>query len=205
MGLEQRKPGLASAFHAFLVRNLSNPTAADAVFQAYNLSTSTSDDVAMKILTEFGTDIAYYAPALVYARSWLGKSYYYHFNEPNPWDGPFRGMSTHMLDAAFLFQNYNERLSPEVCEVAVSMASDFIMFANGVAPWKEFSKGIVRTFQSGRSEKDANRLGSDRRDTLFKLELAVKIDLDELSLAWGKFLSGLQQDHPETVVERSVD
>lgn len=103
MGLSQRKAGIANALTASLHANLST-LAAQSLLRAYNITASTEDDDALKRAMELATDIAYVAPALAYARSFPGKSYYYQFNEPNPWDGLFKGQSTHMLDAAFLFQ-----------------------------------------------------------------------------------------------------
>ncbi|KAF2466728.1 carboxylesteras-like protein [Lindgomyces ingoldianus] len=196
MGLESRKAGIAAAFCSSLTKNLSSPAAAGAVLQAYKISPSTSDDEAMKALLSFTTDIAYYAPALAYARFWPGRTFYYQFNEPNPWDGPAKGLANHMLDAAFLFQNYNNKLSPEACEVAVELAKDFICFANGLPPWEEFNdaKGNVRIYGPSKTwitgMGDYNGWYNGRKDTLFKLQEEGNVDLDELSLAWDKFLAG---------------
>ncbi|KAF2176408.1 alpha/beta-hydrolase [Zopfia rhizophila CBS 207.26] len=196
MGLEARRAGIASAFCTSLANNLSNPAAVGTVLQAYNITPATSDDTAMQAILAFATDIAYYCPAIAYAQFWPGKTYYYQFNEPNPWDGPFKGSSTHMLDAAFLFQNYNEKLSVEAREVAVSLARDFIKFANGIAPWGYYDgdTGSVKTFGPGGTSVsgfvERNGWGNSRRDTLFRLKEEGKADLDELSLAWDKFLGG---------------
>jgi hypothetical protein len=139
MGLAERKAGIASALITSLYANLPAP-AAEAVLQAYGVCSTTEDDEAMKLVLDLATDIAYVAPAVAYAR-YFTKSYYYHFNEPNPWDGPLKGCSTHILDAAFLFQNFNEHMSPKVQEVAKGLATDFVKFANGKSPWVEYSRG----------------------------------------------------------------
>jgi carboxylesterase type B len=196
MGLNERKTGIAAAFCTSLTKNLTNPTASEAVLQAYGINPSTPDDEAFKAIIEYATDIVYYAPALAFAQSWPGKAYYYHFNEPNPFDGQFRGQATHMLDAAYLFQNYNEKLSPESREVAISLATDFIKFANGSAPWKEYSKekGAAKSFDSncptGLGLVESNGWNNGRRETLFKLKETGQVDIDELSVSWDKFLAG---------------
>jgi hypothetical protein len=142
---------------------------------------------------ELATDIAYVAPALAYARSFPGKSYYYQFNEPNPWDGVFKGQSSHMLDAAFLFQQFNEHLSLEAQGVATGLACDFVKFVNGVEPWEEFDEkpGMVRTYESdsiGVVENDGRESG--RRYVLRRLSEQQKVDLDELIKAWHMFIAG---------------
>jgi hypothetical protein len=195
VGLAQRKVGIAAALTTSLRVNLP-VSAAEAVLSAYGISSTTEDDEAMKRIIDLVTDIAYVAPALAYARSFPGKAYYYHFNELNPWDGMFKGCSTHMLDAAFLFQNCNEHMPAGAQEVAKGLATDFVKFAHGMQPWKQLKKGAgnVRTY--GPSEKNSvgmagnNGWGNGRRDVLWKLSEDGKVDLDQLSVAWDMFIGG---------------
>jgi carboxylesterase type B len=150
----------------------------------------------MTAIISLATDIAYYAPAVSFARSFQGKTSYYHFNEPNPWNGIFKGQSTHLLDAAFLFQNFNEHLPVQAQDVAKSLASDFIRFANGVTPWPEFTakNGEVRAYGPSTIRAaeniDRNGWGNGRRETLFKLAEEGVVDLDQLSVAWNLFVAG---------------
>jgi hypothetical protein len=195
MGLAQQNSGIASALTTSLHVNLP-AAAANAVLEAYNIRCTTCDDEAMKHITDLATDVAYVAPALAYARSFPGKAYYYQFNEPNPWDGQFEGCSTHMLDAAFLFQNFNEYLSIEAQKVARALAQDFVKFANGLKPWDEFDRGIERVQTYGPSSTNVvgivenNGWGKGRRNMLWKLSDEGTIDLDQLSIAWDMFLAG---------------
>jgi hypothetical protein len=194
MGLAERKFGIASTLESSLHANLPTP-AAEAVLQAYGLDTAVDDDEAMKLVVDLATDIAYVAPALAYARS-SSRTYGYQFNEPNPWTGPLKGYSTHMLDAALLFQNFNEHMSPETQEVAKGFAIDFLKFANGVAPWVEHRKGKDEVRVYGPSDKfvigieENNGWGNGRRDVLWKLSEEGKIDLDQMSMAWSMFVAG---------------
>jgi carboxylesterase type B len=195
MGITARKSGIAAAFTSSLTKNLSDPTAASAVLQAYNIAPTTPDDDAVQGILAFANDIAYYLPARSYAKSWPGKTYYYHFDEPNPWDGAFKGCSTHLLDAVFLFQAYNEKLSDEAKEVAIAMARRFIRFANGDAPWKEFHKdigGVQRFGPSGVSTETfvEGYGGTERRDVLLRLNEEGVVDLDQVSAAWDLFVAG---------------
>lgn len=195
MGLAERKAGIASALKSSLTANLGTASAS-AVLGAYGITENTQDDAAMQAIIELATDIAYYAPALAFARSFSGKTYYYQFNEPNHWEGAFKGCSTHMLDAAFLFQNFNEKMDERQREVALALAKAFVAFANGARPWDEFAcaKGNARTFGPSKetitSLVERNGWGNGRRETLFRLEEAGSVDLDALSVAWDLFIAG---------------
>lgn len=195
-GISARKSGIAAALGTSLTKTLSSPNAAEAILKAYEITPTTPDDIAMQSILEFANDIAYYAPALAFAKSWPGKVYYYHFDEPNPWDGAFKGCSTHLLDAAFLFQGFNGMLSSEGREVSISLAKTFINFANGDAPWKAFDKekGGLQRFGPSQSSVSTfvenNGWREGRRDTIFRLEEEGVVDLDELSVAWDAFMAG---------------
>lgn len=196
MGLAQRKAGIAKALEASLHTHLP-ASAADAVLQAYGIDGAGDDDEAMKLTMELATDIAYVAPALAYARSFPGKAFCYQFNEPNPWEGMLKGMSTHMLDAAFLFQNFNEHMSAEVQQVAKGLAVDFVRFAHGKSPWAEFDNtaGRVRAYgpsdtKSAADVVDNNGWKNGRRNILWRLSQEGKIELDQLSAAWDLFIAG---------------
>jgi hypothetical protein len=194
MGLAQRKFGIASALETSLHANLPAPVA-KAVLQAYGINAAVNDDKAMKIITDLATDIAYVAPAVAYARS-SSRAYYYQFNEPNPWTGPLKGYSTHMLDAAFLFQNFNKHMLAETQEVAKGLAIDILKFANGATPWVEYEKGKEEVRVYGPRDKfvigieERTGWGNGRRDMLWKLSEEGKIDLDQLSVAWNTFVAG---------------
>lgn len=196
MGLNARKEGLAAVFASSLEKHLSSSAAAKAILNAYKIEISTADEDAVKAVLDFATDIGYHIPAYTYACSWPGKAYRYHFNEPNPWDGPFNGYATHSLDCFYLFQNYHEKLSPEAREVAIALAKDFISFANGKATWPEYQRetGVVRNYGPSGTSKyglgQGSGFGTIRRNSLITLSEEGVIDLDELSIAWEKFLVG---------------
>ncbi|KAH7094972.1 carboxylesteras-like protein [Paraphoma chrysanthemicola] len=194
MGLMQRKAGIASALSSSLRKHLSADAAA-AILDAYDITPTTGDDDAIKRIIDFATDIAYVAPALAYARSFPGKAYLYNFDEVNPWDGPLKGLSSHLLDAASLFQNFDEYLSNEAVKVAKTLALDFVRFVNGMEPWEKFSSESSTCRVYGPSEKtvagivDDNGWEQGRRDTLWRLSESGIVDMDAVSVAWDMFLA----------------
>ncbi|KAJ4348577.1 uncharacterized protein N0V89_009955 [Didymosphaeria variabile] len=193
MGLGSRTQNLAADLYTSLSASLGAASAI-AVLEAYGIRLSTSDDAALQATIDLATDIVYAAPALSLAQAWPGKTYAYHFNEGNPWEGQFKGMATHMLDAAFLFHNYNERMDKGVKDIARAFARAVVAFANGMVPWREFDEdhGSVKIFGGGEVDRmvGSNGWANGRRDTLFRLAEEGKVDLDGLSVAWDKFLAG---------------
>ncbi|KAL5371542.1 hypothetical protein DPSP01_014193 [Paraphaeosphaeria sporulosa] len=193
MGLASQKQNLGSKLYPYFSSSLGADSAT-AVLEAYGITSSISDDVALQRAIDLATDILYTAPTRDYACAWPGKKYVYHFNEGNPWEGQFKGMATHMLDAAFLFQNYDEKMGVPGRDVARALAKGFIAFANGNMPWHQFN-GVtpnVKVFGGGEVERTVGRTGwdDDRRNTLFRLAEEGKVNLDRLSAAWDDFLAG---------------
>ncbi|KAF2467467.1 carboxylesteras-like protein [Lindgomyces ingoldianus] len=146
MGLDARNPGIASKFVESVNKTLSShPEAASTLLSSYKISESTNDDEAVLSILKFATDISFYAPALAFAKGWPqtkeNKFFLYHFNEGNPWEGRFKGEAGHILDVAFLFQNFNEFMNEEQKAVARAYAEDFVEFVNGSDPWPPVEGG----------------------------------------------------------------
>jgi hypothetical protein len=91
----------------------------------------------------------------------------------------FKGRSTHMLDAAFLFQNFDENLSDEAKITARGLGADFVAFAYGRAG-SGWERGETKVYGPE----------TDGQHRLEILSREGKVDLDALSAAWDLFLSG---------------
>ncbi|KAK5206760.1 hypothetical protein LTR41_007753 [Exophiala xenobiotica] len=131
-----RKAGIANTFRRSLENSLKDfPEERVKVLDFYGIANSGSDDVDMLNILRFGTDIGFYAPTFTMAKAMSGRALLYHFNEPNPWDGPFKGESSHILDVAFLLQNFVEHLGAEQQKPSKKFGSDFIDFVNGEKPF----------------------------------------------------------------------
>lgn len=178
MGLSSFLPGIATAIHASFSRNLS-VSVAQAVLSAYGIAPLTPDDEAMASIINLATDIAYRLPAQYYGRAFKGKVFTYSFTEPNPWDGMFKGKSTHMLDAAFLFQNFDENLPDEAKITARRLGEDFVAFAHG-RPSSAWVEGDTKVY--------GPEMGGENRLEILSRE--GQVNLDGLSKAWDSFVSG---------------
>jgi len=138
-------------------------------------------------------DICFYAPTLSYARYLSAKKdvYMYRFNELNPWEGEWKGESSHVLDIAFLFMNYNDYLEPGQKKQAENFAEFFLRFVNGQAPWQQWKEGqeVAMVMEGGKAElkKDVPS-ETGRREEFIKL--GKEVGFDKLLSVWGQFASG---------------
>lgn len=144
-GLFQRKKGIAAAFRASLTKTLeAYPSAIQAIFEHYHLDENSTadhtDDEALYNILVFINDVAFSLPAVDLAANYPQKSYVVAFNEKNPWEGPFKGEASHILDVAFLFQNFNDQLSPQQQKAARQFGEDVISFVSGDEIWPAFNK-----------------------------------------------------------------
>lgn len=145
-GLIDRKANIATAFRASATDTLQgHPDTLKLLLEHYLLDELSagmlSDDEAFLCLLKFISDVAFFLPAVEMASNFPKKAFVFGFNEPNPWDGLFKGHASHILDVAFLFQNYNQFLDETQRATAVAFATDIITFVNGQEPWKPFNGG----------------------------------------------------------------
>ncbi|KAI1609116.1 putative carboxylesterase [Exophiala viscosa] len=153
-----------------------------------------NDPKNLQSILEFAHDIGFYAPAVEIAKAWPQKAYLYHFNEVNPWDGRWKGFSSHIFDVALLFQNYQDMLSKEQQEVALKFCDDVLDYVSGKEPFPSFKSGeggarvygpgsLGARFIPGTKSEDVGR-----RSVL--LRLSDKVGLDTLSHVWDMFMIG---------------
>ncbi|PGH05139.1 hypothetical protein AJ79_06887 [Helicocarpus griseus UAMH5409] len=183
-----------------------NEATAKSLLQDYAIPTaskkhSTLTDDCLYPILKFCTDLLFLAPLDAIAANWPGRSSVYLFNQPNPWVGPNKGKPSHVLDIAFLFQNYTEHMTVQQREVGVAFAKDLIGFCHGNG-----LGNVTGLYRSGNETKKVRVYGdsskgitvndgidmfseeSGVKDTIVKYESAV--GLDKIMQAWGKFLSG---------------
>ncbi len=193
--LMHRKKGIASAFCSTIKMSLeSHPGLADRLLSAYGLTPELNDvDGLFKVL-QVANDMNFYVPSIIVSQnlSRQMKMYTYRFNEPNPWDGPWKGHATHVLDIAFLYQNFNEYLDEKQKSVAEQFGKDVIAFVNGQDPWDASSdmNAVAKVLgPEGKMEvvqDEPDRVG--RRSVL--LELDEDVGFDVLNDAFNEFMRG---------------
>lgn len=126
-----------------------DPSIASSIVKAYGIDVEATENTLQTIepVLNFANDVLFALPAQSFSKAWASSSvagteaFLCHFNCPNPWDGPWKAYSTHILDIAFVLNNYNGLLSSGQAECAQRYARDIISFVNGDSPWKAFSPG----------------------------------------------------------------
>ncbi|KAL4755536.1 hypothetical protein BDW72DRAFT_189286 [Aspergillus terricola var. indicus] len=92
---------------------------------------SRRDDDAYPAVLNYINDVLFFTPVLTFAQGWKGNAYVYYFNEGNPWEGQWKGRTNHILDLAYLFQNFREFLSPKQQAVGLRSLRTFSDSATG--------------------------------------------------------------------------
>lgn len=171
---------VGTKFRAVLDRSLADhPDTKAAILKAYD----TPEDGGKLGFLRFAHDAVQLASTRLIAQRWPGRAYVFHFNEPNPWEGRFKGVAGHLLDAAFLFQNYEEYLDEEQASTGRELGRHLVEFVNGGEPFAGFASGSgkVQVYGPGGGSRsrqvDAGDLAAaGRRDHIFGLAEAVGLD-----------------------------
>lgn len=201
MGIDGRNPGIASKFIESITTTLAeHPEAAKYLLSSYDITPSTPDDEAILTILRFATEISFYAPARAFAQGWPQtkehKFFLYHFNEGIPWEGRFKGEAGHILDVAYLFQNYNEHLSDDQKAVSRAYAEDFIEFVNGNDPWPPVEGGKMGARVYGPSSEGvtAKYVASGNPEEVGRREHVLKLGemagFDNILQAFQNFFQG---------------
>jgi carboxylesterase type B len=148
----------------------------------------------------FASEIGFYAPAHAFAKGWPktkdNKIFLYHFNEGIPWDGRYKGHAGHILDVAYLFQNFNEHMNGEQKAVATAYAEDFIEFVNGNDPWPpvEGEKMGARVYGPSNEGVTAKYVADGKPEEVGRhdrmLKLGEQVGFDTIFGVFQNFLQG---------------
>lgn len=189
MGLFAARKCIAVDFTNHLHATLSQHNeAAQKLLKSYEISPDVDNETALLNVLQFGSDIGHEAAARALAKRIPGDVFLMQFSEPNPWDGPFKGHSTHILDVAFLLQNFNHHLDETQRAAAVQFAEDVITFTYGEKPWKSISSAQgTSILENGRRQYyEGEQAASKRYREL--IHIAETTGLDLLLNAWTAFL-----------------
>lgn len=197
----QMKENCATKFVAAVNKVLgTNSDTTKYILKNYNISEDTPDEEAIFPLIDFMGDIIFHAPVLAFASGWRGNAYVYHFNEGNPWDGQWKGRANHILDVAYLFQNFREYLGPEENGTSVAFAEDFFRFCHGVVEWPAVTPGEINAGFSARIYGPSHEgtiagitnvpFGQDSRRRGVLFDAALNVSLDQVADVFLTFQSG---------------
>ncbi|CAM1509548.1 Fc.00g032870.m01.CDS01 [Cosmosporella sp. VM-42] len=152
MGFHSRIKGRADILPQTLAQCLSivfdpiDTNIAPAIVSAYELDihAKSNSTQTTKPCLDFAADVSFALPARYLTRSWASSfvsnsnAYLYHFNCPNPWDGPWKGHATHAIDLIFALQNYRGHLSAGQQKCSERFAKNLIAFVSGADPWPAY-------------------------------------------------------------------
>ncbi|KAK3655686.1 hypothetical protein LTR56_003335 [Elasticomyces elasticus] len=190
--LVHRKKGIGKAFCDAIHKSLSSQHA-EKLLSGYGISADTDDDMAFERVLQTFNDIGFYAPTIAYAEGFGIKTYMYRFNENNPWQGPWQGRATHILDVALLFQNFNDYLDDTQLRTADAFACSVFKFVHGKEPWEAWGGGagkvawVLGPDGMSRTVEDVPAK-TGRRPTLLDLAKELGGGLDQLAEVLNGFL-----------------
>lgn len=197
INLNAREKGIREAFQGSIKSNPNLQTTATSqrILDFYGIREDSSDQDALFSITSFITDVMFYAPSVKMVQAWEA-SYLCHFNEGNPWEGLYHGRANHMLDIAYLWQNYNHTLTPAQEGVARVFAEHVVGFTAGREAVPKFKLGHQVTVYGPSCQGISSRVShmddgeaTSRRTTFFKLAEEAG-GLDVLLEAASRFLMG---------------
>lgn len=186
------RSNIAASFRDSLIRSLGASTYTK-ISKIYNLDSSTDDASAQPQIQRFGNDVASYAPTIAYATHFHTagvKTFVYRFNATNPWDGPLKGTSNHILDIAFLFQNYNEFLEGTHRDVAEGFGERMLAFVAGKEPWAPWKEGGEALLVGDSHVAVGRDVEPDNGRRQGIADLAAEVGWQKLEDTWGAFVSG---------------
>ncbi|PNP80131.1 hypothetical protein FNYG_06499 [Fusarium nygamai] len=167
------------------------PRFLEQLFRAYDMRNPNHERATAAIM-DFMGDLFFFAPSVVTADGFPGKTYVYRFNVPNPWNGPCKSTANHTFDAACFLLNYRANLPKEQLGSSVIMATDFINFIRGKEPYPEYTpgKGGIRVYGPPADIHSFERSldGDSTGRRIHVLELGQKIGLDRFSGLWHSFI-----------------
>ncbi|KAF9889576.1 hypothetical protein FE257_007084 [Aspergillus nanangensis] len=193
------KKGCAKKFITAMKSVLSSqPAIAQQILDRYGLtSEAIDDDQALTAILNYINDISFFAPVLTFAQGWKGNAYVYYFNEGNPWDGPWKDQACHILDLAYLFQNFREFLTPAQQTVGTAFAEDFFKFCHGIGPWPTVTGGRIEAGFCARvygpssgnptAAEARQPYGGDTRRREILFDYRNQVSLDELARVFVAF------------------
>jgi carboxylesterase type B len=111
------------------------------ILEQYGIADGVEHNVLVQGLEEMARDVFFTMPNYMLAQPTKHprKVYWYHMDQTSTLDNPMRNLAYHAIDAYYVFLNAMSEMTPEQSRLALKMADDFILFANGDEPYSDFA------------------------------------------------------------------
>ena len=150
MNISTDRPDPLSALLASYKRIVPAGPDGEAVLKAYSIVEGTPKEKLIDQATLLSGDLIFQQVIRDAARELVKagiKTYYYHWDYPNPFPAPFfGGVAHHFVDCLFLFQTLHDIYPTDLArQISETMGRYWITFAATGTPdgWKLFNDGIV--------------------------------------------------------------
>ncbi|KAK3669772.1 hypothetical protein LTR78_010345 [Recurvomyces mirabilis] len=171
------------------------PERGQELLELYDIKADQDDDVALRKICQFESDIGFFAASLAQAQGWVGRSYLLLFDLGNPFDGPLPvcQYTTHTWDIVSLLGAYEDRLDDRYKEVISNFRDKILRYAiDGTPPWDVWDpdKGYALLVNAGGVRvvgKDEYMAPDSRRGRLFSLADRVDGDLG-CDILWDNYV-----------------
>jgi hypothetical protein len=171
---------------------------ADKILSLYSFDSASTDDEAFGCFLNYINDVGYYLATLAFGQGFSrprspGKgSSVFFFNHGNPWNGPFKGKASHVLDVAFLFQNYNHLLGAEQKKGSEDFAVDMMRFVSGEevlgTSYEKEGRMMAMVYGDGGVKIADAKKGSDSGRRIEIIEVAEQVGGDKLMEVFERFM-----------------
>ena len=127
------------AFRERVHRSLPAP-AADEFLETFGFKEGIQGEEFYDAYREFLSILMFQFPSMAVAKTYPGDTFYYHQDEPSPYEGITKGHAAHALCSMFLFLNGCDSYPERTRQVSEYLAKSWTAFAHGVDPWPSFNK-----------------------------------------------------------------
>ncbi|EXJ66472.1 uncharacterized protein A1O5_10624 [Cladophialophora psammophila CBS 110553] len=194
VNLNPRERGIRKAFQDS-IRSSLGENRSKALIDFYKITDGTPDSTALRLITDFISDVMFFAPSIAFANAW-DMSFVGHFNEGNPWEGLYQDRANHMLDIAYLWQNFNDKFTLQQEAVSTTFARDVVAFTaslDRLPPFKSERKVTVYGPSRAGITSDVKDVDDEATGRKYKkfFKMADEVGgLDAVLDAAGTFLMG---------------
>jgi len=130
-------------FHEKVLATFKNASDAELFCKYFGFTPSTeqSPEAFRDSVRHFLSAVVFHFPNIKIAESYGGKAYFYHLEEPSPYEGRSRGLPVHGQCGVFVFNTERDTWPESAQKVSLEMANLWTGFAYGKEPWLPFSAG----------------------------------------------------------------